>query len=266
MSRVLLAGESWTTTSTHTKGFDSFTTSSYAEGAQWFIAALRSAGHDVTFLPNHLAAERFPGTRAELSAFHLVVLSDIGANTLLLHPKTFLAGQAQPNRLTALSGWVRDGGALLMVGGYLSFQGIEGKANYANTALADVLPVEMEAGDDREEAPEGIQPVVAKATHPLVQGLPNTWPAVLGYQRVKPKRDAEVVVTVGGRPLLVVGSAGKGRVMAFTSDMGPHWLPDTFVNWEGYARLWQQCVAYLCRNDEVTGGAEHATHNEVAVS
>ena len=40
-----------------------------------------------------------------------------------------------------LADWVRAGGRLLMVGGYLSFTGIEAKANYRNTPLADVLPV-----------------------------------------------------------------------------------------------------------------------------
>lgn len=110
MSRVLLAGESWTITSTHTKGFDSFITSTYAEGAGSFIAALHDAGHDVTYLPNHLAAERFPRTHDELNSYEIVVLSDVGANTLLLPAKTFLAGQSQPNRLTALSEWVRRGG------------------------------------------------------------------------------------------------------------------------------------------------------------
>ena len=131
MSRVLLAGESWTTTSTHTKGFDTFVTSSYAEGGGDFIAALRATGHTVTYQPNHVAAADFPATRAALSAYDVVVLSDIGANTLLLHPDTFLHGKSRPNALESLAGWVLDGGALLMVGGYLSFQGIEAKANYA---------------------------------------------------------------------------------------------------------------------------------------
>ena len=246
MSAVLLAGESWITTSTHTKGFDSFTTSTYAEGADAFIAALRSAGHEVTYLPNHLAADRFPGTAAELAPYDLVVLSDIGSNTLLLPSRTFLAGQPQPNRLSELASWVRAGGALLMVGGYLSFQGIEGKANYANTALAGVLPVVLEAGDDREETPEGVCPRVLDMTHPVVAGLPATWPAVLGYQRARPKQGAEVVAAVGSHPLLVVGAAGGGRTAAFMSDMGPHWLPDNFVAWDGYARLWRQCVTFLC--------------------
>jgi uncharacterized membrane protein len=82
MSRVLLAGESWMTTQTHVKGFDSFTTSSHAEGRDAYIAALRAAGHDVTYIPNHLAAAQFPHTGDELSAYDLVVLSDIGAERL----------------------------------------------------------------------------------------------------------------------------------------------------------------------------------------
>jgi uncharacterized membrane protein len=249
MSRVLLAGESWTTTSIHTKGFDSFTTSSYAEGAGPFIAALREAGHEVDYLPNHLAADRFPDSEAALSAYDLVVLSDIGANTLLLPGATFLSGTRTGNRLDALTAWVNGGGSLMMVGGYLSFQGIEAKANYANTALASVLPVEMETGDDREETPHGVNPVVTDLRHPVTAGLPEHWPAILGFQRVKARDEAQVLVEVEGRPLVVVGNSGEGRVMAFTSDMGPHWLPDEFVAWDGYAAFWQQAVSWLCPAD-----------------
>ncbi len=260
MSRVLLAGESWTTTSTHTKGFDTFVTSSYAEGGGDFIAALRATGHTVTYQPNHVAAAEFPATRAALSAYDVVVLSDIGANTLLLHPDTFLQGKSRPNALESLAGWVLDGGALLMVGGYLSFQGIEAKANYRNTGLADVLPVVMEAGDDREEAPQGVAPRVAVPDHPLVAGLPATWPDVLGFQRVTAKPDATTVVEVGGYPLVVVGQAGAGRSMAFTSDMGPHWIPAEFVDWPGYATFWQQAVDWLGG----TGGRDTLSASETA--
>lgn len=42
--RVLLAGESWVSHTIHVKGFDSFTTSEYAEGASWLITALESGG------------------------------------------------------------------------------------------------------------------------------------------------------------------------------------------------------------------------------
>lgn len=246
MSRILLAGESWTTTSTHTKGFDSFITSTYAEGGADFIAALAGTGHQVTYLPNHVAAECFPTSSSELDEYDAVVLSDIGSNTLLLPSATFLGGMSRPNRLQALADWVTGGGALLMVGGYLSYQGIEGKANYATTPLADVLPVQMEAGDDRQETPQGVAPRVVAPDHPVTRGLDEVWPDLLGFQRVAAKPTAQTLVAVQNYPLVVVGKAGTGRSMAFTSDMGPHWIPPSFLHWHGYAQFWQQAVAWLC--------------------
>ena len=49
----------------------------------------------------------------------------------------------------------------------------------------------------------------------------------------------------GGHPLLVTGQHGKGRTLAWTSDIGPHWLPDSFVKWPGYAKLWRNALAWV---------------------
>jgi uncharacterized membrane protein len=195
-------------------------------------------------MPNHVAATDFPFTAEELGAWDVVLLSDIGSNTLLVPPATFARFEARPNRLAALRDWVRAGGGLGMIGGYLSFQGIDGKANYARTPLADVLPVELELGDDRVEQPEDPVPRLAGA-HAVVEGLADEWPALLGYQRVVPRDRAEVLATISGDPLLVVGEAGSGRALAYTSDIGPHWAPPPFLAWEGYRRLWDQSVRWL---------------------
>lgn len=248
MARILIAGESWSSTTVHTKGFDSFTTSVYEEGAGRFRAAIEQAGHDVTFQPCHVAAESFPDTREQLGAFDVVVLSDIGANTLLLPHRTFVGAVSSVNRLAALRDWVAGGGALAMVGGYLSFSGIEGKANYRSTPLADVLPVVMEIGDDRQECPEGAT-IVTDRGHPVTDGIELSWPKVLGFQRFVAKPDATVLATVDGHPALVVGTHGNGRVLAFASDIGPHWAPEEFVAWSGYARLWGQAAAWLAGED-----------------
>ena len=53
---ILIAGESWTVHSIHQKGFDSFTTTEYAEGVQWLRDALDLAGYDITYQPAHVAA------------------------------------------------------------------------------------------------------------------------------------------------------------------------------------------------------------------
>ena len=44
MKRVLLAGESWMSYTTHVKGFDSFYTSVYETGEKWLKEALEKGG------------------------------------------------------------------------------------------------------------------------------------------------------------------------------------------------------------------------------
>ncbi len=126
--RVLIAGESWTTHSIHQKGFDSFTTTEYNEGVRWLRAALEASGWAVDFQPSHVAARDFPQTPEALAAYDVVMLSDIGANTLLLHPDTFVRSVSLPNRLESIRDYVRNGGGLVMIGGYMTFQGIDGKS------------------------------------------------------------------------------------------------------------------------------------------
>lgn len=245
MTRVLVAGESWSVTSIHTKGFDSFTTVDYAEGGAALLGALETGGFDVTYMPCHVAARSFPWTREELDAFDVVLLSDIGANTFLLPAETFVRGKQTSNRLHVMKDWVQAGGGLGMVGGYLSFQGIEAKANYRATVLADILPVQMEVGDDREERPEGIQAAV-RGSHPITAGMDAQFPALLGYQRLKPKDSAQVLAEFSNNDaLLVVGEAGAGRTLAYASDIGPHWAPAEFTEWDGFSKMWQQAVAWL---------------------
>ena len=108
--KVLIAGESWTVHSIHQKGFDSFTTTEYAEGVHWLRAALEAAGWQVVYQPSHVAARDFPSTAAELGTYDCVILSDIGANTLLLHPDTFVRSKVLPNRLHAIRDYVAAGG------------------------------------------------------------------------------------------------------------------------------------------------------------
>lgn len=125
MKKILIAGESWTVHSIHQKGFDSFTTTEYAEGVRWLKAALESGGWTVDYMPSHVAARDFPMTAEALAAWDCVMLSDIGANTLLLHPETFTKSRPLPNRLAAIRDYVQGGGGFVMVGGYLTFQGID---------------------------------------------------------------------------------------------------------------------------------------------
>jgi len=243
-TKVLLVGESWVSSSTHFKGFDFFSSTYYATGGDFLIAALRSGGIDVIHQPGHEAARSFPFELARLQEYAAVILSDIGANTLLLPPDVFLEGKRVPNRLELIKDYVSEGGGLVMAGGYLSFQGIYGSARYHRTPIEEVLPVSILPIDDRIEKPEGVSPSMIRKDHPITQGIAGEWPYLLGFNEVKPKEKSEVLAMAGSYPLLVTGLFGRGRSVAWTSDVGPHWCPKAFVDWSGYSQLWQRIIAW----------------------
>jgi uncharacterized membrane protein len=247
--KILLAGESWVSTATHIKGFDQFPTVTYHTGADELLKALAGGPYDITFMPAHEAQRNFPQTMEALTAYDAVILSDLGSNTLLLHPDTWIHSKTTPNRLKLIRDYVRRGGGLLMFGGYYSFQGINGGARYRKTPVEETLPVSCLPIDDRVEVPEGFKPVVTgPSDHPILKGLGTDWPELLGFNEVELKPGAEVLATAsseyGSLPLLVTGTYGKGRTLAWTSDIGPHWLPPAFCAWEGFARIWTQAIAW----------------------
>ena len=73
---------------------------------------------------------------------------------------------------------------------------------------------------------------------------------ILGINEVELRNrgDVEVIATLpedqGGLPLLVTGTFGKGRTVAWTCDISPHWLPHDFCNWPGYAKLWRNILRW----------------------
>lgn len=242
--RILLAGETWFSYGIHQKGFSAYTTGTYEEGQAEWVTALTQAGWTVDHIANHAATEDFPWTAEDLEPYDVVVLSDISADTLLLHPDAFVRGRRTPNRLAELERWVHAGGGFLMIGGYMSFSGFEGKARFQGTPVERMLPVRMLGFDDRAETPEGITPSVATTAHPALEPGHADWPHFLGYNRVAPD-GGEVLLSFAEDPLLVVDQRGKGRTAAFTSDCSPHWGSPEFLAWAGYGPFWNRLLDWL---------------------
>lgn len=242
--KILFGGESWTSFTTHVKGFDTFTTSVYEEGIQYIAKAIKEANYELIYYPGQNIAENFPRTVEEFSEYDCVILSDIGSNTLLLSDKTFKYGEKAPNRCQSIAEYVKNGGAFLMIGGYLSFSGIDHKARYGETAIQDILPVLCVEGDDREEHPEGVIPIVEE-NHPALAKVPTDWPHFLGYNKVQLKENSSAPITINGDPLIAFGSYGRGKTAVFTSDCAPHWGPKEFLNWHGYDILWKSILDYI---------------------
>ena len=245
MKKVLLVGESWHVHVTEAKGFDVFTYDYYEEATEYIRKAMEKNGVEFVHIPSHMVQYQFPTTVEALKEYDVVIFSDVGANTMNLPMNTFQRGRPEVNRLEVVKEYVRQGGAFAMIGGYLTFQGIQARGAYKRTAIEEILPVTLLEGDDRVERCEGAIPVVVDAAHPTMANLPESWPAIFGYNRLIPKQDSQVVAKVMDDPMVVLGTFGQGRVCAYATDCAPHWSPEEFCNWEGYPVLWDNLVNWL---------------------
>ncbi|HBF73834.1 MAG TPA: cytoplasmic protein [Lactobacillus sp.] len=243
MAKILLAGESWISSLTEYKGYDSFSSTKLESGCEDLLKALRDLGHSVTHLYAHDVPEKFPWTLDELDQYDVVILSDIGANSFNLSDGVFAGGNPTTDRLQLLKEWVTNGGALMMAGGYLSFGGFEGKAHYHNTPVEQVLPVDVSPYDDRIETPAGAVPQEV-VTNGISQNL-GDFPKILGYQDLTPKKDSKVLMTVDSHPFLVTRKVGQGRTLAYATDIAPHWASQAFMNWEYYGEFFSRCMKWL---------------------
>lgn len=250
MKPVLLAGETFHVTSFASKGQEVGASSRYSNGATRFIEALAKQNIDVTQIGGERCEAEFPKSLEALSAYSVVVLSDVGALSLLYTPET-RNGQRSVNRLELLRQWVEQGGALMMAGGYTSFQGIDGSAMFHGTPIEECLPVKIHPTSDGLEAPEGLDPVILEHEHPVLAGLGSPLPYILGMNRVVAGTDGSVraLVACSNRgmslPLLAVREYGAGRSLAWMTDIGPHWLSNEFMAWQGYDLLMVNMVRWL---------------------
>lgn len=253
MKPILLAGETFMVTSTVAKGYDVSSSATLVNGAGRFITALTNAGVGVTQIGGERCEAEFPRTLEALSAFSAVVLSDVGALSILLTPET-RQGLPGVNRLEVLRQWVHSGGGVMMAGGYGSFQGMDGMARFHETPLEDCLPVECLPYSDGLEAPEGLSAEMLMGEHPIVANVAAPWPPILGMNKVVARTgdDTQLLALAehyGRRhPLLAARNYGLGRTLAWTTDIGSHWLSRPFLNWDGYDRLMTNMVRWIARD------------------
>lgn len=244
--KALLIGESWVIHVTETKGYDVFTSDRYDVGTQFIQAALNTDDIEFVHMPCHRVEFDFPQTVEGLLEYDAIIISDCGANTFLLPAVTYVECKPSVNKLELLKQYVAAGGGLCMVGGYLSFMGIEGKGRYNDTPIEEALPVEFLKYDDRREHPEGLCVAIDSEKHEIFRGMTEQISGILGYNKALPKADAKVVATFPtGDPYIVLGTFGKGRSIAYTTDCAPHWASPAFCESDNYKTLWQNMVRWL---------------------
>ncbi len=245
--RILFVGESVVVNTTEYKGFDNFFTTRYNEAARIMKNLFEQKGHEFSHIPCHRVPFDFPNTLEQLQDYDVVLFSDVGSNTFLLHPETVRFCKRTPNLLKLVKQYVAHGGGFGMIGGYMTFQGIEGKAKYKDSPIEEILPVNLITGDDRVEVPEGADLYADPSAHAVLEGMPREWPFILGYNKLIAKPEAMVLVEYEGDPIIALGTFGEGRTLAYATDCTPHWAPPEMYEWEHYGTLWDRLVRWLAR-------------------
>ena len=172
-----------------------------------------------------------------------------------------------PELLKQLALRVEEGAGLLVIGGHHSF----GAGGYADTSLADLLPVAMRSGETVPE--EEIDPAVRYTEElqviPTASGLRHyvmriesedknraAWlelPPLDGANKLKPKNDFVNILATSeeGFPLLLSNEAGKARVMAFAGNTTWRWSSHGFR--AIHQRFWRQMIFWLARKEDDQG-------------
>ncbi len=257
--RILYAGSSWMTAITLSTAssfsYDLRGAARWKNTAEAILAQWRKDPRfEVTYLTSWDALAKFPETPEALKAIrYSFILNDTDSDSLVLYAgDRIFRTPMGPNRLKSIREYVRQGGSLLMVGGYFSFTGRHNAGNFSRTPVEEVLPVKcLPVEDDRVEAPEGVTVDVKAPRHPIMRGIRWTpSPMFTGYNLVEVKEGAEVLATFKetGDPMIAVWSAEKGKAMAITTGIAPHW-GSSFQQWKYCMRFLNQAAEWLAARD-----------------
>jgi uncharacterized membrane protein len=217
---------------------------------------LRTPGDDPHSSQDELSLIPFPTQeifQEQLKTFDLVIFQNFNHRPYRM--SQYLEGIAT---------YVRDGGAFAMIGGEQSFSA----GDYAGTPIEDVLPVTLLPSGPTaiDETPAQLRLTEAGRRHPVTElaasGSQNetVWsslPRLPGLNTTGPlKGGAQTLLqSPEGRPVLVVGEAGRGRVLALLSDSSWYWSFVAAGAQQGpraYETFWHSAIRWLVRDPALT--------------
>jgi uncharacterized membrane protein len=129
--------------------------------------------------------------------------------------------------------------------------------NAANPAsIPDIFLKETERVSGQQIVEEPFFPIQVSSS-PILRGLEDGFPRLLGYNGTTAKPAAQtVLVTARDDPLLAQWQYGLGRSVAWTSDSTGRWAKN-WVGWDGFPALFSQMVGWTFPGEE-SGGIEAA--------
>ena len=194
--KVLYVGDTQVNVQTPIKGIDSWTFAYYSDSARYLRNALRAADDIILdHIPSMNCIADMPSTVEEMKQYDAILVSDVGYNNIVFQPGNVQPFKVPmgPDRVKALCEYVNQGGGFMMIGGWLSFSGMQGKGMYGGTKVEELLPVTCmpRGADDRMEITEGYAMQLDDPNHPIVKDIDWSVPYMLmGYNKVYLREDA----------------------------------------------------------------------------
>jgi uncharacterized membrane protein len=125
--------------------------------------------------------------------------------------------------------------------------------NAANVAsIPDIFLKETTQVAGQQIVEEAFFPIQISSS-PIVRGLEEGFPRLLGYNGTTAKAAAQtVLVSARDDPLLAQWQYGLGRSVAWTSDSTGRWARN-WVGWQGFSRFFSQLVSWTFPGEEAGG-------------
>jgi len=179
----------------------------------------------------------FPETPQELFDHNVIYLCDADLTALTLRQKHMLAE------------YVRRGGGLIVFGGHKALD----RGGLKGSLLEEVLPVTGAGGlPPLVSLPEGA-PLARGVAHPVTQYADfDAAPVCFYLHDLQARPEAQTLITVGGKPGVVVGSCGKGRVavVGMTCFGAPADSQTPFWRWRSWVVLLRDLAWWAAGQDQ----------------
>jgi uncharacterized membrane protein len=125
-----------------------------------------------------------------------------------------------------------------------------GAANPAS--IPDIFLKETQQVSGQQIVEELFHPIVTSSS-PILRGLDQGFPQLLGYNGTTAKPAAQtVLVTARDDPLLAQWQFGLGRSVAWTSDSTGRWAR-SWLGWNGFSQFFSQLVGWTFPGEETAG-------------
>jgi uncharacterized membrane protein len=123
----------------------------------------------------------------------------------------------------------------------------------ANPAsIPDIFLKETQQVSGQQIVEETFHPIITSSS-PILRGLDEGFPQLLGYNGTTAKAAAQtVLVTARDDPLLAQWQFGLGRAVAWTSDSTGRWAK-AWVGWDGFSKFFSQLVGWTFPGEETAG-------------